>query len=76
VGAFAERMKFSALLLFMGSGSRWFTAGRPHGLGGAGSLIGNNWGVLDFAGGTVVHINAGIAGWWPVWSSASASIIR
>jgi len=30
--------------------------------GGAGSLIGSSWGVLDFAGGTVVHINAGIAG--------------
>ena len=30
--------------------------------GGAGSLIGSSWSVLDFAGGTVVHINAGIAG--------------
>ena len=63
VGAFAERMKFSALLLFMGF---WFTLVYlpvAHMVwGGAGSLIGNNWGVLDFAGGTVVHINAGIAG--------------
>ena len=63
VGAFAERMKFSALLLFMGI---WFTVVYlpvAHMVwGGAGSLIGSSWGVLDFAGGTVVHINAGIAG--------------
>ena len=63
VGAFAERMKFSALLLFMGI---WFTLVYlpvAHMVwGGSGSLIGSNWGVLDFAGGTVVHINAGIAG--------------
>lgn len=63
VGAFAERMKFSALLLFMGL---WLTVVYlpiAHMVwGGAGSLIGSNWGVLDFAGGTVVHINAGIAG--------------
>ncbi len=63
VGAFADRMKFSALLLFMGA---WFTVVYlpvAHMVwGGAGSLIGSSWGVLDFAGGTVVHINAGIAG--------------
>jgi Amt family ammonium transporter len=63
VGAFADRMKFSALLLFMGA---WFTVVYlpvAHMVwGGAGSLIGDSWKVLDFAGGTVVHINAGIAG--------------
>ncbi len=63
VGAFAERMKFSALLLFM---ALWFTVVYcpvAHMVwGGDGSLIGSYWGVLDFAGGTVVHINAGIAG--------------
>jgi Amt family ammonium transporter len=63
VGAFADRMKFSALLLFMGA---WFTVVYlpvAHMVwGGPGSLIGSSWGVLDFAGGTVVHINAGIAG--------------
>ena len=63
VGAFAERMKFSALLLFMGFWLTLVYLPVAHMVwGGAGSLIGNNWGVLDFAGGTVVHINAGIAG--------------
>jgi len=62
VGAFAERMKFSAMLLFMGI---WFTvvyAPIAHMVwSGDGGLMWD-WGVLDFAGGTVVHINAGIAG--------------
>ena len=62
VGAFAERMKFSAMLIFMGV---WFSivyVPIAHMVwGGAGALM-DNWGVLDFAGGTVVHINAGIAG--------------
>jgi len=62
VGAFAERMKFSAMLVFMGI---WFTlvyAPIAHMVwGGDGGLMWD-WGVLDFAGGTVVHINAGIAG--------------
>lgn len=62
VGAFAERMKFSAMLVFMGI---WFTvvyAPIAHMVwGGEGALMGD-WGVIDFAGGTVVHINAGIAG--------------
>jgi Amt family ammonium transporter len=62
VGAFAERMKFSALLVFM---ALWFTlvyAPVAHMVwSGDGGLMWD-WGVLDFAGGTVVHINAGIAG--------------
>ena len=62
VGAFAERMKFSALLVFM---TLWFTlvyAPIAHMVwSGDGGLMWD-WGVLDFAGGTVVHINAGIAG--------------
>jgi len=62
VGAVAERMKFSALMLFTAG---WFTLAylpMAHMVwGGAGSLLGD-LGVLDFAGGTVVHINAGIAG--------------
>ena len=62
VGAFAERMKFSAMLVFTGL---WFTfvyAPIAHMVwSGDGGLMWD-WGVLDFAGGTVVHINAGIAG--------------
>ena len=61
VGAFAERMKFSAMLWFMGL---WLTivyAPICHWVWGSGGWLGGK-GILDFAGGTVVHINAGIAG--------------
>jgi Amt family ammonium transporter len=62
VGAFAERMKFSAMLWFMGLWLTVIYAPIAHMVwGGTGALLGD-WGVLDFAGGTVVHINAGIAG--------------
>lgn len=60
VGAFAERMKFSAMLLFV---ILWVTlvyAPVAHWVWGGGWL--SALGVLDFAGGTVVHINAGVAG--------------
>ncbi|MBT8421295.1 MAG: ammonium transporter [Gammaproteobacteria bacterium] len=60
VGAFAERMKFSALLWFMGFWLTFVYAPICHWVWGGGWL--SDWGVLDFAGGTVVHINAGIAG--------------
>jgi Amt family ammonium transporter len=62
VGAFAERVKFAALLAFT---FLWFTfiyAPMAHMVwSGPGALMWD-WGVIDFAGGTVVHINAGIAG--------------
>ena len=59
-GAFAERMKFSALLLFTTLWAIFVYAPICHWVWGGGWLSGA--GVLDFAGGTVVHINAGIAG--------------
>ena len=61
VGAFAERMKFSAVLIFL---TLWFTFSYLpvwHMVWGGGYLA-EKWHAIDFAGGTVVHINAGIAG--------------
>ncbi len=59
-GAFAERMKFSAMLWFMGLWAIVVYAPIAHWVWGGGFL--GDWGVLDYAGGTVVHINAGVAG--------------
>ncbi len=59
-GAFAERFKFSALLLFTVLWSIIVYAPIAHWVWGGGFL--GNLGVMDFAGGTVVHINAGVAG--------------
>ena len=59
VGAFAERMKFSAMLWFMGIWVTIVYAPIAHWVWGGGWL--GAMGVLDFAGGTVVHINAGVA---------------
>ena len=60
VGAFADRMKFSALLWFMGLWLILVYAPVAHSVWGGGFL--GAAGVLDYAGGTVVHINAGVAG--------------
>ncbi|MDA8094932.1 MAG: ammonium transporter [Betaproteobacteria bacterium] len=60
-GAFADRMKFSALLWFMGIWLLAVYAPIAHWVWGPGGWLGTK-GVLDFAGGTVVHINAGVAG--------------
>ena len=61
-GAFAERMKFSAMLIFSILWSIIVYAPLCHmAWSGDGSLFGDIIGALDFAGGTVVHINAGIA---------------
>ncbi|ARU06538.1 ammonia channel protein [Comamonas serinivorans] len=59
VGAFAERMRFSAVMIFS---VLWFTFSyvpMAHMVWGGGILAAD--GALDFAGGTVVHINAGMA---------------
>ena len=61
VGAFAERMKFSAVLWFMAIWLTFVYAPVCHWVWGDGGWLGNK-GILDFAGGTVVHINAGMAG--------------
>ena len=59
-GAFADRMKFSAMLWFLGLWLLFVYVPIAHWVWGGGFLGGA--GVLDFAGGTVVHINAGVAG--------------
>ncbi len=59
-GAFAERVKFSGLLLFMVLWSILVYAPICHMAWGGGIM--SQWGVLDFAGGAVVHCNSGVAG--------------
>jgi Amt family ammonium transporter len=59
-GAVADRMKFSSLLWFIGLWSIIVYAPITHWVWGGGFLF--DAGVLDFAGGTVVHINSGVAG--------------
>jgi Amt family ammonium transporter len=60
-GAFAERMRFSAMLWFMGLWSVLVYAPIAHWVWEPSGWLAT-MGVLDFAGGTVVHINAGVAG--------------
>jgi ammonium transporter, Amt family len=60
VGAYAERMKFSAVMLFMALWLTFCYVPLAHMVWGGGWI--GAMGALDFAGGTVVHINAGIAG--------------
>jgi ammonium transporter, Amt family len=60
-GAFAERMKFSGYLLFVALWSVLVYAPVAHWVWGGGFLGAGHLGALDFAGGTVVHINAGVA---------------
>jgi Amt family ammonium transporter len=62
VGSFAERIKFSAVLLFS---VLWFTFSYlpiAHMVWGGAGALAFDWGAKDFAGGTVVHLNAGVAG--------------
>ncbi len=64
-GAFAERMKFSAMLLFMVLWSLVVYAPMAHMVWGKGGLLnaslGGRFPTLDFAGGTVVHITSGVS---------------
>jgi len=60
IGAFAERMKFAAFAIFSLLWATFVYDPICHWMWGKGGFL-NNMGVLDFAGGTVVHINAGIA---------------
>src|SRR6516165_2535985 len=66
-GAFSERMKFSAMLWFIGLWALFVYAPIAHWVWGPDGFLAsgnsNAWRkVLDFAGGTVVHINSGVAG--------------
>ena len=61
VGAFAERMKFSAVMIFL---VIWFTFSYCpvwHMVWNENGYLASTWEAIDFAGGTVVHINAGVA---------------
>ncbi len=60
IGAFAERMKFSAYLVFLIAWSFLVYDPICHMVWAVGGMV-RTWGALDFAGGTVVHINAGVA---------------
>jgi Amt family ammonium transporter len=60
IGAFAERMKFSGFLLFTILWATFIYDPVAHWVWGVGGWL-RDLGTLDFAGGTVVHINAGIA---------------
>ncbi len=61
-GAFADRMKFSAMCVFMVLWSLIVYCPIAHMVWGATGFVGTTVGAIDFAGGTVVHINAGVAG--------------
>ena len=64
-GAFAERMKFSAMLLFMSLWSLFVYSPMAHMVWGKGGLLnaslGGRFPTLDFAGGTVVHLTSGVS---------------
>jgi len=60
IGAFAERIKFSSFFIFMMLWATFVYDPIAHWVWGAGGWL-RNLGALDFAGGTVVHINAGVA---------------
>src|SRR5579863_8070665 len=62
IGSFAERVKFSAWVAFTVLWLTFVYCPIAHMVWASDGLAGHTWGALDFAGGTVVHMNAGIAG--------------
>ena len=62
VGAFAERIKFSAVVLFCILWVTFVYFPMAHMVWSGDGALMWDWGAIDFAGGTVVHINAGVAG--------------
>jgi len=62
IGSFAERVKFSAWVVFTVLWLTFVYCPIAHMVWASDGLAGHTWGALDFAGGTVVHMNAGIAG--------------
>lgn len=66
VGAFVERMRFSAMLIFIGLRSVLVYAPIAHWVWEPGGWLAK-MGVLDFAGGSVVHVNAGVTGLVCAW---------
>ncbi|MGA2349652.1 MAG: ammonium transporter [Terracidiphilus sp.] len=63
-GAFAERVKFSAMAVFLTLWSLVVYCPMAHmiwGVGGILNVTGGRWPVMDFAGGTVVHISSGVS---------------
>ncbi len=78
-GAFAERMKFSAMAVFLSLWSLLVYCPMAHMVWGVGGLLnaaGGHIPSLDFAGGTVVHITSGVSALVPASTWASASAIR
>ena len=83
-GAFAERMKFSAMLWFIGLWAIFVYSPIAHWVWGPDGFLSTRatptpWiKVLDFAGGTVVHINSGVAGLMcaSCWASAGTPARR
>ena len=59
IGAFAERMRFAAFCVFSALWATLVYDPVAHWVWGAGGFL-RSWGALDFAGGTVVHVNAGL----------------
>jgi len=77
-GAFAERMKFSAMAVYLSLWSLFVYSPMAHMVWGVGGLLnasGGRFPSLDFAGGTVVHVTSGFRRWSPAstWASASAT---